>query len=91
MLADWMDILGPFSPAEINAACKLWKADNPSRRPNPGHIAGLINDERGRFVAALPKPELPELRSANLRPVEQRRAEAAAILAAAFGGSRRDA
>lgn len=56
----WMDALQNYTKPEIIAAFSKHVADNPNKRPNEGHIRGLIISARSDAVAAIPKPPEPE-------------------------------
>ena len=52
ILADWMDELEDWHIDQIRFALRKWRNLNPSKKPNPAHIAGILKGERGRaFVA----------------------------------------
>lgn len=56
ILADWMDALEDWKQETIVAALRKWRNDNPSKRPNPGHILAMLKDGWGRKVARETKP-----------------------------------
>ena len=43
ILADWCDMLRPYTQASIDMACKTWLFDHPRTRPGPGDIAKLAS------------------------------------------------
>lgn len=51
ILADWMDELEEWTPDQVREGLRKWRRANPSKRPNPGHIARLLKDQRGRAYA----------------------------------------
>lgn len=61
VLADWCDELEDWPQDQVRAALRDWRGRNPSKRPNPGHIAEILKAWRGRdYVASLPpKREAP--------------------------------
>ena len=73
ILADWADSLDDWSLEQIVYALRKWRDDNPSKRPNPGHIKGLLLSLRGHAEAKrIPQPE-PE---PNVKRIsDKRRAE----------------
>ncbi len=52
ILADWADALEDWSHKQVVWALRKWRNDNPSRKPNPGHILGILKAERGKAEAA---------------------------------------
>jgi hypothetical protein len=59
MLKDWLSTLDPFSPAEIEAACRQHVKQHPTQRPNEGHIYAIAAANRiaDRKRLALPAPQ----------------------------------
>lgn len=52
ILVDWMDALHDWSIDQIRFGLRKWRDENPSKKPNPGHIALILKNERGfAFVA----------------------------------------
>lgn len=52
ILADWCDSLQDWSREQVVWALRKWRNDNPDKRPNPGHILGIMKDKRGQRIAA---------------------------------------
>jgi hypothetical protein len=52
ILADWMDNLQDWHADQIKAALVEWRNENPSKRPNPGHILKILKRRRGQVFAA---------------------------------------
>jgi hypothetical protein len=73
---DWLDALQDYPLDEVRRACRLHTLEMPNKVPNEGHIKGIIVRERGKVVAALPKPVVFE------EPREEPSAEAKARVAA---------
>ena len=59
VMADWMAALEGFSRDEIMAACREWARDG-QRKPKPADIREIVLRERGKLLAAIPKPPEPE-------------------------------
>lgn len=52
ILADWMDELEDWHVDQIRHALRKWRSLNPSKKPNPAHISGILKGNRGKaFVA----------------------------------------
>jgi hypothetical protein len=47
ILSDWMDELQDWHIDQIFYALRKWRDDNPSKKPNPGHIKRILKGERG--------------------------------------------
>lgn len=57
-MADWCDALEDWTQEQIVWALRKWRNENPNKKPNAGHILGLMKEARGRKIAAqLPKPK----------------------------------
>ena len=82
MIRDWLDALEPFSVAEVEAACREHVRENPSQRPNEGHICKRLNARRAlaRKRLALPPAELHR---------DRIKAETASAIIAEFGFGRK--
>jgi hypothetical protein len=90
ILADWMDTLEDWSHEQVVYALRKWRNDFPDKRPNPGHILGMMKDLRGRRVAKS-KPATPEPQRAKPTPeeMEQRRKLVAELMAKQFQTNRK--
>ena len=64
ILRDWCDDLENFDAKSIRAALRQWRQENPSKRPNPGHILAILNAAWGRKNAE-------QVRAALAAPVDQ--------------------
>lgn len=53
---DWLAVLSDYPVAEVRAACRLHTQEAPNKVPNEGHIKAIILRERGKVLAARPKP-----------------------------------
>lgn len=51
ILADWCDALEDWTAQQIKWALNTWRDQYPSKKPNPGHISGILKQERGRKFA----------------------------------------
>lgn len=47
----WAEVLLPYSLDEVRDACRQWVTDNPSRKPNYGHILAILRDNRAGAAA----------------------------------------
>ena len=63
MLRDWCDTLQEWHPDSVLAALRKWRNENPSKRPNPGHIVQILKDAWGKRHA-------DQVRAALAAPVE---------------------
>jgi hypothetical protein len=52
ILADWSDALQDWTGEQVLWALRKWRNDNPSKKPNPGHILAICKAKRGARVAA---------------------------------------
>jgi|AntRauTorckE5430_2_1112549.scaffolds.fasta_scaffold11194_3 hypothetical protein len=76
ILADWADTLEDWTQEQILYALRKWRNENPSRKPNPSHILGILKMMRG-------KAEVKRNPPAPAPQIERQRAtktEAAAIM-----------
>lgn len=83
LLLDWMDTLHDFPLSEIKEACAAAVRENPDRMPNEGHILSRIVAKRAEARRALPKQAEPERPALTAKQLEERKAQAAAILGGA--------
>lgn len=51
ILADWADTLEDWEPKQVLWGLRKWRNENPSRKPNPGHILGILKEQRGKSEA----------------------------------------
>lgn len=63
VLRDWCDTLEDWPPNSVLAALRRWREENPSKRPNPGHIVKILKDSWGKRHA-------DQVRAALAAPVE---------------------
>ena len=96
---DGMDALADYPLQEIQAARKQWVLENPSKMPNEGHIAAIINANRDKIRAAQPRAtDVAQVRRATAEEDaayaesvrgdvvnEEKKAKANVILAEVFG------
>ncbi len=82
ILADWCDELENWKVDQIRWALRKWREANPNKKPNPGHILGILKDGWGKAM-------VDQTRAALAPPVEQPKerisAEAAAAIMAEKG------
>ena len=69
-MADWIAALEDWPIAEIQDALREWVMENPSRRPNFGHISAKLKEKRGKAWAERKQPEPEPVRE----PVSKERA-----------------
>lgn len=77
ILRDWCDELENFDARSIRAALRQWRQENPSKRPNPGHILAILNAAWGRRNA-------DQVKDALAQPPEPPKARVSAEAAAAI-------
>ncbi|MBT0780556.1 hypothetical protein [Paracoccus sp. pheM1] len=63
VLRDWCDTLEGWKPDSVLAALRKWRNENPSKRPNPGHIVQMLKEAWG-------KKHVEQVRAALAGPVE---------------------
>lgn len=83
-VASWVEELQDWSIDEIRAGFSAWVRDNPSKRPNRGHISQLLKRARGKaWVEQKSRHAQPEPPARAISPedMERRRAGAEAIMA----------
>lgn len=69
ILADWMDELEDWHLDQIRWALRKWRSLNPSKKPNPAHISGMLKGERGRAYVAERDGQLHEALFSVNRPL----------------------
>lgn len=79
--ADWANALADFTVDEVQAACREALRGKASEAMNEERIAAIIQRNRAKIVAALPKPREPE--HVRIQPDEEQRRRANEIVAAA--------
>jgi hypothetical protein len=77
ILADWADELEDWPAESVQDALRQWRRENPSKKPNPGHILQVLNRAWGerhseQVKAVVRSLRLPEPQ--NLPDLTQRRA-----------------
>jgi len=88
ILADWADALEDWTQEQVLYGLRKWRNENPSKKPNPGHILAVLKELRGRKEvqrAALSKQE-PEAPKEDATP--ESRARVAAMVAEIGAGKR---
>lgn len=61
-LVHWCDELQDWKLEQVVWALRKWVRDFPDKKPNPGHILGLLRDARGRKLTANKPPPAVEAR-----------------------------
>jgi hypothetical protein len=51
IMADWMDALQDWSHENVVYGLRKWRNENPSKKPNPGHVLAILKQARGAKVA----------------------------------------
>jgi hypothetical protein len=51
ILADWADTLEDWSHEQVVYGLRKWRNENPSKKPNPGHVLAILKQARGAKVA----------------------------------------
>jgi hypothetical protein len=54
ILADWADTLDDWDPKQVLWGLRKWRDENPSRKPNPGHILSLLKEQRAKSASLGP-------------------------------------
>ena len=75
ILSDWCDELEDWPVESIKGALRLWRRENPSKKPNPGHIVQLLKKAWGEKNAATVRAALAQpAQRVDVPPLEQRKA-----------------
>lgn len=82
VLADWADTLEDWPIDQIQWALTEWRNDNPSKRPNPGHVLQLLKKRRGEEWAKQAPKQAPDPQP--IRADAETRAQQAAMVAHLF-------
>ncbi len=89
VLRDWCDTLQDWSPDSVLAALRKWRNENPSKRPNPGHILQILKDAWGRRHADQVRATLaPPVEKPKQRISTERHSEILAEIGARFQSNR---
>lgn len=64
ILSDWCDELEDWPVESIKGALRLWRRENPNKKPNPGHIVQLLKKAWGEKNA-------PAVRAALAQPAQR--------------------
>lgn len=78
ILADWADTLEDWHHEQVVYALRKWRDEKPDKKPNPGHILGILKLERGKAEVAraalvMESPKADEPRDFSPETVERRR------------------
>lgn len=77
ILADWADELENWPVDSIKAALRQWRRENPSKKPNPGHILQILKKAWGERHVAQVREVVSALRPPkplNVPDLEDRKA-----------------
>lgn len=88
ILMDWCDELEDWPVESVKAALRQWRRENPSKKPNPGHILQILKQAWGARHVEQVRAVVQSLRAPepqNLPDLAQRQA-IADDLAAQFPG-----
>jgi hypothetical protein len=81
ILLGWMDMLQDYTRDEIDAACRTYLIEQPSRRPHEGLVLAIIQRERRRILdARKPMTVEPERPKMTAEELEKRRKAATEIM-----------
>jgi hypothetical protein len=81
--ADWMNALADFTLDEVQAACRVALRNKAKDALNEETIVGIIQSNRARIVAALPKPDDNAYQARDSKPQDER-GRVADLVAKAF-------
>lgn len=85
ILMDWCDEMEDWPVESVKAALRQWRRDNPSKKPNPGHILKILNRAWGERNAEKVRAATAKQNHHEGMTTEQH-AAVAADLAARFPG-----
>lgn len=63
ILMDWCDELEDWPVESVKAALRQWRRENPSKKPNPGHILQILNRAWGERHANQVRAVVQQLRA----------------------------
>jgi hypothetical protein len=86
--ADWMSALADFTIDEVQEACRIALRNKAKDALNEETIVGIIQSNRARIVAALPKPDDNPYQARDDKP-EDERERMAELVAKAFPSIKR--
>ena len=70
--ADWMNALADFTIDEVQEACRIALRNKAKDALNEETIVGIIQSNRARIVAALPKPDDNPYQARDIKPFDER-------------------
>ena len=70
--ADWMNALADFTLDEVQAACRVALRNKAKNALNEETIVGIIQRNRARIVAALPKSDDNAYQARDIKPFDER-------------------
>lgn len=77
ILADWADELEDWPAESVQDALRQWRRENPSKKPNPGHILRILKQAWGERHADQVRAVVERLRAPaplNIPDLADRRA-----------------
>lgn len=75
ILSDWCDELEDWPVESIKGALRLWRRENPNKKPNPGHIVQLLKKAWGEKNAPAVRAALAQhAQRVDVPPLEVRQA-----------------
>lgn len=81
ILLGWMDMLQDYTRDEIDAACREYLIEHPSRRPHEGLVLAIIHRERRRIVSTRkPMTVEPERPKMTAEDMDRRREFASSLM-----------
>lgn len=63
ILMDWADELEDWPVESVKAALRQWRRENPSKKPNPGHVLQILNKAWGERHADQVRAVVQQLRA----------------------------
>lgn len=86
VLMDWCDELEEWPVESVKAALRQWRRENPSKKPNPGHVLQILNRAWGERNAAHVRKTMNAQAEGHRPMTADEHAALSADLAARFPG-----